>query len=458
LRLQKRIIISHLFLITLIFIMLWFYFPEVPVEQFFLAFFIALCISAIFGFLATRPMLRRLEETRDFLKDVKEKGSSKMLITETDDEIGRLCRVLNAVIDDLKTRIDGLVAEKDILETIFNTIRDGIVVINKTGSITLASPSVGRILGIEEDIRGRDYFEILREPAVQDAVKEAHDTGRTSLREVELFHPRNKNLYVTVTPLSNPADGAGFVIVIHDITKLRHLETVRKDFVANVSHELKTPITAIKGFSETLLEGALEERGRAKNYVEIIKNHSERLNNLVEDLLTLSKLDRGEIYLELKDIDLRETVNLVFMTLGDKAVSKNIRLRNDIPPDFPPIRSDRDRLIQILLNLVDNSIKFTEKGEVMVTGRIIEDVQSRPSAPAYEISIEDTGIGISARDIPRLGERFYRVDRARSRALGGTGLGLAIVKHLVRVHGWQMRIESDLGKGTRVFINIPSSS
>jgi len=452
LRLQKRIIISHLLLVTLIFMILWLYFPGVPVERFFLAFFIALCISVLFGFFAVKPLLRRIEEMMDFLGDVLREGRSKMLLTESLDEMGRLCRMLNTVIDDLKTRIDGLSAEKDILETIFNTIRDGIVVIDRNGSITLASPSVARILGIEEDIKGRSYFEVLREPAVQDAVKEANDTGRTSLREVELFHPMNKNLYVTVTPLSNPGVGAGHVIVIHDITKLRHLETVRRDFVANVSHELKTPITAIKGFSETLLDGALEERDRARHYVEIIKKHSERLNNLVEDLLTLSKLDRGEIYLDLRDVDLRETVDLVFMTLRDKAVSKGIGLKNDIPVDFPPIRSDRDRLIQILLNLVDNSIKFTERGEVRVRGQITGD------PPVYEVSVEDTGIGIRARDIPRLGERFYRVDRARSRELGGTGLGLAIVKHLVRTHGWQMRIESELGRGTKVFIDIPSSS
>ncbi len=454
-RLQKRIIISYLSFTILIFIILWFYFPEVPVDQFFLIFFIALCISIIFGFLAISPLLKRLKETADFLKDVKEKGPSKMLLTEAEDEVGRLCKMLNIIVEDMKTRMDALVAEKGILETIFNTIRDGIMVIDKTGSIMLASPSVSRILGIDEKITGRDYFEILREPSVQDAVKESHDTGRTSLREVEIFHPQNKNLYITVTPLHGSANGggpdhrqAGFVIVIHDITKLRHLETVRKDFVANVSHELKTPITAIKGFAETLLDGAIEERDKVYSYVEIIKNHSERLNNLVDDLLTLSRLDRGEIRIEPNDVDLREMVDLVFLTLKDKALAKGIKLMNEVPHDIPRIHADKDRLIQIFLNLVDNSIKFTEEGEVRVRAQRGDFV---------EISVEDTGIGISARDIPRLGERFYRVDRARSRALGGTGLGLAIVKHLVRIHGWQMKIESNVGKGTKVFIYVPSS-
>lgn len=449
-RLQKRIIISHILLTILIFIILRFYFPEVPAGKFFIIFLVALCISVIVGFLTVRPILKRIRETADFLKDVnKETGPSKMLLTEAKDEMGRLCETLNIMIEDMKTRMDALVAEKGILETIFNTIRDGIMVINKTGNITLASPSVNRILDIEDDIRGRDYFEILREPAVQDAVEEAHNTGRTSLREVEIFHPHNKNLYITVTPLHSPADGGGFVIVVHDITKLRHLETVRKDFVANVSHELKTPITAIRGFAETLLDGALEERDKAHNYIEIIKNHSERLNNLVNDLLTLSNLDRGDIHLELKEIDLRGIVDLVFLTLRDKASAKGIGLMNEVPHDFYPILADKDRLIQILLNLIDNSIKFTEDGEVRVRARKDDFV---------EISVEDTGIGISARDIPRLGERFYRVDRARSRALGGTGLGLAIVKHLVRIHGWQMKIESNVGRGTKVFIYAPFSS
>lgn len=456
-RLQKRIIISHILLTILVFIILWFYFPEIPINSFFLIFFIALCVSAIVGFITVRPLLRRIKETIEFLKDVREGGLSKVLLTEADDEIGKLGKMLNKMIEDMKTRMDALVAEKGILETVFNTIRDGIVVINKTGNITLASPSVKRILGIKEEITGRDYFEILREPSVQDAVKEAHDSGRTSLREVEIFHPHNKNLYITVTPIHGPADGAGFVIVIHDITKLRHLETVRKDFVANVSHELKTPITAIRGFAETLLDSALEERDKAHKYIEIIKNHSERLNNLVEDLLTLSKLDKGEIHLDLKEVDLQETVDLVFLTLKDKASAKGIGLINDVPYEFPHILADKDRLIQILLNLIDNSIKFTERGEVRVTGRIINEQPEvgNLEGKIYEISVEDTGIGISSRDIPRLGERFYRVDRARSRALGGTGLGLAIVKHLVRIHGWRMKIESNLGKGTMVFIYIP---
>jgi len=458
LRLQKRIIVSHILLVLIIFTFLWFYFPEVPIEPFFLALLMGLCVSVLIGVLVARPILKRIVETEDFLREVIEKGMPKMLFTERRDEIGELAGMVNTVLEEIKAKMDELITEKGILETIFNTIRDGIVVIDRRGTITLTNPSVKRILDIEEDIRERDYFEILRDPAIQDAVKEAHDTGRTSLREIELFHPQNKNLYITVTPISSGhPDRGGFVIVIHDITKLRHLETVRKDFVANVSHELKTPITAIKGFAETLLDGALEEKESLRGYLEIIKNHSERLNNLVEDLLTLSKLDRGEIHLRPNDVDLRKTVDLVFLTLKDKALAKGIDLNNDIPHDFPLIRADRDRLIQILLNLIDNSIKFTEKGEVRVKGRIVEG-QAGSGPPVYELSIEDTGIGISARDIPRLGERFYRVDKARSRELGGTGLGLAIVKHLVRIHGWQMRIESELGKGTKVFIDIPSSS
>lgn len=449
-RLQKRIIVSHFILTITVFVLLLFSIPEIPTDYLFLIFLIAIFVSAVIGFLTAKPILKMIRETMDFLKDVKEGRSSKILPASTDDEIGRLCEVLNAVIGDMDLRIKNLTREKGILETIFNTIRDGIMVIDELGIIKLASPSVQRILGIEDTVTGRDYFEILREPSIQDAVKEAHNTGRTSLREIEIFHPQNKNLYITITPLHGERDGRGFVIVLHDITKLRHLETVRKDFVANVSHELKTPITAIKGFAETLLDSALEEKDKAYDYIKIIRNHSERLNNLVEDLLTLSRLDRGEIQLKLNHINLKEIVDLLFLTLKEKAMAKGLKLVNNLPDDFPRIYADRDRLIQILLNLIDNAIKFTEDGEVGVRGKVNGDL--------CEVSVEDTGIGISAKDIPRLGERFYRVDTARSRALGGTGLGLAIVKHLVRIHGWKMRIDSTVGKGTRVTIYIPFSS
>ena len=264
---------------------------------------------------------------------------------------------------------------------------------------------------------------------------------------------------------------SGVMLSFHDITRLRQLEDMRKDFVANVSHEIKTPITAIKGFAETLMAGAIDDRENALRFLQTIKNHSERLNSLVEDLLTLSRIEFGDIKIEKTAVSLDDVIDTVFTTLRNKAEINGIYLRKEIPENLGEIRADRNRLVQILLNLVDNGIKFTETEGVTVRVKSETSCLSlRGEAEAIsksdipysarnddlidfiEISVEDTGIGIPQKHLPRLGERFYRVDSSRSRELGGTGLGLAIVKHLVKAHGWEMKIESTQGKGTTVKI------
>jgi two-component system, OmpR family, phosphate regulon sensor histidine kinase PhoR len=221
---------------------------------------------------------------------------------------------------------------------------------------------------------------------------------------------------------------------------------VRKDFVANISHEIRTPITAIKGFSETLLEGAIDDRENALRFLEVIRQNSVRINNLVEDLLTLSGIELGVISLEKSQVELREILDQIASIFEEKAREKNIGLSALVHEDVSMVEADRDRLIQIFTNLVDNAIKFTETGTVTFG--------SSSENGRHFLFVEDTGIGVSARHLPRLGERFYRVDTARSRKMGGTGLGLAIVKHLVNAHGWDMKIKSDQGSGTAVRIYL----
>ncbi len=219
---------------------------------------------------------------------------------------------------------------------------------------------------------------------------------------------------------------------------------MRRDFVANVAHEIRTPITAIKGFAETLIDGAINDRENAVRFLEIIKRHSERLNSLVSDLLTLSAIEQGEIKLKIEDINLAELIDSLFALIHEKA--KGLYLKKVIPDGMPYLRADRNRLFQILLNLIDNAIKFTDLGGVTEGAeKWVEGII---------LFVEDTGCGIEKKHLPRMCERFYRVDRARSRELGGTGLGLAIVKHLVKAHGWSMDIESTPGKGTKVKIIV----
>ena len=238
-------------------------------------------------------------------------------------------------------------------------------------------------------------------------------------------------------------------MVLHDLTALRQLERVRTEFVANVSHELRTPLTAIQGYLETLLSGALDEPENARRFLEIVLRHSERLGRLLNDLTDLSNIELGKVVLRRELVHLDEVVDSVVGMIGPRAARSRVTVSADVPAELPAVAADRDRLAQILINLVDNAVKYTpEGGAVTVTARAAGD-------EVVEVAVADTGVGIPAADLPRITERFYRVDKARSRELGGTGLGLAIVKHLVLAHGGELRIESPQQQGTIVRFTLP---
>jgi len=241
-----------------------------------------------------------------------------------------------------------------------------------------------------------------------------------------------------------PDELAGIVAIFHDTTRLKKLEQMRKDFVANVSHEMKTPVTAIKGFAETLLDGARYDNDNAEKFLNTIKSNSERLNRLVEDLLMLSRIELGVIKMDKTEGSIADIIGNVAGTFLVQAAEKNLTIKKSLESDDMVISADRDMLEQIFNNLVDNAIKFTGSGEIEIGA-------AREDGGRY-IFVKDTGVGIPEKYIQRLGERFFRVDPARSRELGGTGLGLAIVKHLVKSHGWEMKIVSEAGKGTIVKI------
>jgi thioredoxin type arsenate reductase len=244
----------------------------------------------------------------------------------------------------------------------------------------------------------------------------------------------------------------GFLLVFNDITELKRLETVRSDFVANVSHELRTPLTAIQGYVETLLRTPPADPRDTVSFLEIIERHTERLGRLTEDLLTLSDLESGRAVIVPQPVEVKNLVQRVLEVFTDGAAKKQVALIYFAEPDLPPLSGAPDRLQQLLINLVDNAIKYTPPGgKVQVFGRLLKDNGERK----IELGVSDSGMGIPEKDIPRLTERFYRVDKTRSRELGGTGLGLAIVKHIVQAHGGELKIESALGKGTTVRVLLP---
>jgi two-component system phosphate regulon sensor histidine kinase PhoR len=377
-------------------------------------------IVVIFGLWQTRRITKSVEEIDAFSKEVAAGNFNKRLLLKERNELGELGENINDMARKLGKRLRQSEEEKTRMEAILRNMSDGLVLTDAKGKIMMGNAALNSLFGIDySNIEGRTLMEALRKAELMDLVERIAESGEKVSREIEVTHPRELYLMATAAPFALQGEISGIVLTFHDITRLRKLEEVRKDFVANVSHEIKTPITAIKGFAETLIE-------------------------------------LGDVKIEKKAVNLDEVIDTVFTTLKDKADKKKLFLKKILPAGPIELEADRDRLIQILLNLADNGIKFTEAGGVTIRVKSEKlKIENEEEKDYMVISVEDTGVGIPKKHLPRLGERFYRVDRARSRELGGTGLGLAIVKHLVKVQDWKMEIESTEGKGTMVRLLCP---
>ncbi len=392
----------------------------------------------------TGHLRKLLVQITDFSRSLSRGEIEKRLFLENAGEFTEIADNLTSMSFKLQEVIQLSEEEKNRLNAILKSIPDALLIISAKGAVTLSSTSARKFFG-DIPLTGMQFVEVVRNHEFSDLIQEVRRSLSPGMTEFKMETPSEKHLSVRVSPLFyGEHELSGFVAVFHDITESRKLEQVRKDFVANVSHEIKTPITAIRGFADTLLEGALDDRENASRFIQTIKSNSERINCLVDDLMTISKIELGVIQVEKSEIYSVDVFDSVSELFKDMAASKNLYLRVSVNPGVMKISADRDRLIQILTNLVDNAIKFTETGGVTF-GADQEDGKTF-------LFVEDTGIGVPAKHLSRLGERFYRVDPARSRKMGGTGLGLAIVKHLVKAHGWTMHIESIHGKGTKVRI------
>jgi two-component system phosphate regulon sensor histidine kinase PhoR len=405
---------------------------------------LALFAMWLFVLWQTDQLRRLVRQIKDLSSSLARGEIDKRLFMKTGGEFGEIAGNLVSMSEKLRGLLRQSEEERNRLSVILKSIPDALLIIDPKGAILLANAAATELF-CDQPVNGKHYMEIVRCDALSELIKNIRKEPAFGTAKIRLETPAERHFNVLVSPLFyNERDLAGFVVVLHDITRIEKLEQVRKDFVANISHEIKTPITAIKGFAETLLDGAIDDRENASRFIGTIKQNSERINNLVDDLLTLSKIELGVIAINKTQVDIGDTLDQVVSILGEKAREKNLTIKTVVHADVREIAADKDRLIQIFTNLVDNAIKFTESGGVTF-GSGFEN--GRPI-----LFVEDTGIGIPRKHVSRLGERFYRVDTARSRKMGGTGLGLAIVKHLVKAHGWDMQIDSLPGKGT--FIRI----
>lgn len=405
-----------------------------------------LLVAMVFFFRIVKP-IRAIEE---YTRKIQEEDKQAMLMIDSQDEIGSLSRNINNMVHFQQEKINRLQEEKSKLELTFSSMMEGVMVLDGEHKIEAFNKSMMDMIGVgSDDIIGRTPIEVLRNITLQDALNSFLEKGEPATAEIGIGIDQRVILEVSISAVKGlTGNGRKIMMVFHDITQLRKLETIRTDFVANVTHEIKTPLTAIIGFVQTLQEGAIEEKETAARFLTIISEHALRLNRLVDDLLTLSSIELGEVKLHPEKTGPEHAVQQALSVIEGKARAKGLTISQVRPDNLPPILADGDSVIQILVNVLDNAVKFTPAGSIAVTA-------AEEAGGYLMITIADTGVGIPRNEIPRLGERFYRVDKMRSRELGGTGLGLSIVKHLLLAQQGRMEVESKPGRGTTVKLFFP---
>jgi two-component system phosphate regulon sensor histidine kinase PhoR len=412
-----------------------------------IAIFVALFIAYFFS----RPFTRRIGRLRAFAEGLVKSNFAEGPLPDADDELGALTRSLNSTASQLRELVDRLSLESARREAILTSMVEGVLAVDQDLRITFYNASFARTVGARAEIpEGSPLVDVVRDPVLREILSRVVTTGETLKQRLQLPAAEGRAFEVQAAPL-RVAGGRGAIAILHDITDLERLERVRKDFVANVSHELRTPLTAIRGYTETLLEGALEDRENNRKFLEIIKTHAIRLNSIASDLLALSELESGKPAAEQARVSVLAAMEAALRTVEAEAHGRGVKLiRGQV--EEVTVLGERVHLEQALVNLLDNAVKFNRPdGEVRVE-------VTRTKDDEVSVTIADNGIGIPSADLPRLFERFYRVDKARSRAVGGTGLGLSIVKHIVeRMHG-RVTVESQLGKGSVFTILFPCAS
>ncbi|HEU4345467.1 MAG TPA: ATP-binding protein [Candidatus Binatia bacterium] len=417
---------------------------------------LGLVLAALFA----RQLGLRVQQMAEFSRQIATASfPAAPLNAQAEDELGTLEKHLNEMSLTLQEKLQAIVSEKEKLESVLRCMSEGVLVVDTQGRLILLNENARQMFKLSQmaPLTGTSLMEISRHPDMKNLMSEvlASDSSDRLTKQIALDDDKWFRVNA-VSLLSGNGRVLGYVLVFHDITELKRLENVRADFVANVSHELRTPLSAIKGYAETLLHNPPQSRETSREFLEVIDRHSERLGRLIDDLLTLSDLESGTAQFAKQSIEVDKLVRPVLEIFQAQADRKGISLSRTVDPGVPAVSGDPDRLQQLLINLVDNALKYTPaQGAVRVQAQ--RSSRSNGDRPMVEIAVSDTGCGIPDHHIPRLTERFYRVDKARSRELGGTGLGLAIVKHIVQAHGGRLQVDSLLQKGTTVRVFLPAA-
>lgn len=410
-------------------------------------------ISLALGAIVGRSFSSPLSEMKSFAQKIVSGDFRHKIKIKPADEMGQLAESLNEMSEQLVKKIADITAEKNRIETILSSMREGVIVIDINENIVLLNSSLAAMLDLRPaDSTGRPFWEIISNKEVNATLKKALGKKDSLSVQVAILHlSETRNVHIQTAPINDDTGRQiGLVGVFHDVTELKNFEKTRSEFIANVSHELKTPITSIIGFVETLKDGAINDLKKRDEFLNIIHSHSQRLANLVNDILSLSRIEFREIEMNPVPISVREILDNASVLYIDKIKSKNQSLKMYIPDELPAVYSDPEMIVQVFSNLIDNAVKFTpENGKITV--------KAGEEGDLIKIDVTDTGIGIKEVHFSRLFERFYRVDKARSREMGGTGLGLAIVKHLVHANKGNVSVKSEPGVGSTFSVFLPKA-
>lgn len=407
-----------------------------------------LIVSGALTLFASQKFSNRIDRLREFSDRVAEGDFRPLPSDGSGDALEALRNSLNLTAARLDRSIQTLTEERNLSSAILGSMVEGVAVVNAAERLVFSNQGFAEILGLDIPPQsGKALVEVVRQAELLEAVRIVLVGEPRVETEVVTGTLRVRYFAATVAAV-RAGDTSGAVLVLHDITELRKLERIRRDFVANVSHEFRTPLTAIQGFAETLLAGAVDDPHNRGRFLEIIVEHSRRLARLTEDLLKLSKMDADRLELEIRRVSVSQLIESCYETAHRRAAEKDLRLSLQVPSGLPDISGDARRLAEVLQNLLDNAIQYTLAG-----GQIILSAEATLTEIVFTVS--DTGIGIPQADQSRIFERFYRVDAARSREAGGTGLGLAIAKHLIEVHEGRLWVESEVGQGSKFHFSVP---
>jgi two-component system phosphate regulon sensor histidine kinase PhoR len=412
------------------------------IKSYLFFFLILAVITILLAWRLTFSIVKPLETVTETAEKISEGDLSQRIpVRKYNSEIEKLARMFNFMAAELEEKITEISQEKNRIEAILESMVDGVIAVNEEGKVALINPAARRIFNIEaERVKGKELISTLFSHRIDMYLQRAFDKKESISREIKYKNPEPKIIHATFIPLLDEQKNVtGGVIVLTDITELRKLETVRNDFVANVSHELRTPLTSMVGYLDTLLESNIEDPATRDKFLKIIKEETDRLSVLIKDLLNLSKIESQSF--DLKADNLGEVLTKVVNLLEKKAEDKNIDLKIEIAANLPLVYMVREQIKQVMINLIDNAIKYTPAG-----GKVSINVEAE--ADKVYISVKDNGIGIPLSDQERIFERFYRVDKARSRALGGTGIGLSIVRNIIKQHGSDIQVKSREGAGS----------